>query len=1016
MYLRQSGLVFVLFAYLLAPMRLAAQTDSLAACPTALTKRLNGYFDRYRLAGFSPVDPLRPAACRLDSAARTVRITLAEAFVEQPLTAARVEGIQADLQALLAPEWADYALCLVDRRGRSLREHVPNRFRTAEEVDSARLWRTNYAGRPWTENVSRPWWPSGGLDGRHIFVWPSHGRFWHEGTEQWSWQRPRLFVTCEDLLSQSFVYPLLVPMLESAGAVVGLPRERDGQTAWALADNDAPERPEGAYFERGKWAKGTQAGFALPLHRAQSDSLGLYPPAAGLMEGENPFTLGSSRRAATSPEGKPTAVARWSLRPPRDGHYAVYVSYATEADAVDDAHYAVHHAGGTTHFRVNQRMGGRTWVYLGTFYFRAAGNPAAIADNKSTTTKNKAKTPPPDEAFVELTNESARKGCVSADAVRIGGGMGLALGANRVTSGLPAALECSVPFAQWAGMPEEVYRSDGGALGYDADIRTRSNMLARLGGTSPYQPDSTGLGVPFELSVALHTDAGIRHDGLVGMLSIATTEDAAGATHYASGVDRRASLDLGDCILSQIQTDLDRSLGTLWPHRGLRDRNYGETRSPRVPAVIVEMLSHQNFEDMKQAHDPHFKFLMARAVYKGILRYSAFSHGHAEPTVQPLPPHGLSALLVEGKDSVTLRWHETPDPLEPSARAEGYIVYTGDGRGGFDNGLLVDNSCRVTLPVERGRLYAFRVAAVNAGGESFASATVVCFRTTADHAPEVLVVDGFDRLSGPAWVDHFGRKGFDLDEDLGVPAGRTDYFCGRQRIFDLSPQNVWGTSGDELEGRTIAGNTRDVAAEHGRALAVAGRFSLSSAEVSALTTADFPLDGFTAIDYAAGLNRNAPQNRRPYRALPPSVRRRMAYYLQNGGNVLLSGAYLGSDMTDADERAFCRETLYYNMGGVATDKTEFVRGLGLDRIPLVRRWNDAHYAATQTDMLLPEGGAFSVFAYGDGTSAGIAYGGRTKKGNLQGHRVIALGFPVECIADEGQRGLALDALLRFLTE
>ena len=55
-------------------------------------------------------------------------------------------------------------------------------------------------------------------------------------------------------------------------------------------------------------------------------------------------------------------------------------------------------------FKVNQKMGGGTWVYLGTFGFDAG---------KSNACK------------VTLSNRSAKAGqTVTADAVKIGGGMG----------------------------------------------------------------------------------------------------------------------------------------------------------------------------------------------------------------------------------------------------------------------------------------------------------------------------------------------------------------------------------------------------------------------------------------------------------------------------------------------------------------------------------------------------------------------------------------------------------------
>lgn len=47
----------------------------------------------------------------------------------------------------------------------------------------------------------------------------------------------------------------------------------------------------------------------------------------------------------------------------------MYVSYQTQKKSVEAAEYIVFHKGQETHFRVNQRMGGGTWVYLGTFEF-----------------------------------------------------------------------------------------------------------------------------------------------------------------------------------------------------------------------------------------------------------------------------------------------------------------------------------------------------------------------------------------------------------------------------------------------------------------------------------------------------------------------------------------------------------------------------------------------------------------------------------------------------------------------
>ena len=76
----------------------------------------------------------------------------------------------------------------------------------------------------------------------------------------------------------------------------------------------------------------------------------------------------------------------------------------TLPNSADDALYTVYHKGGTTQFKVNQQMGGGTWIYLGTFGFNAGRN---------------------NECKVVLNNLSSKVGrIITADAVKIGGGMG----------------------------------------------------------------------------------------------------------------------------------------------------------------------------------------------------------------------------------------------------------------------------------------------------------------------------------------------------------------------------------------------------------------------------------------------------------------------------------------------------------------------------------------------------------------------------------------------------------------
>lgn len=71
---------------------------------------------------------------------------------------------------------------------------------------------------------------------------------------------------------------------------------------------------------------------------------------------------------------KTRAFAEWVPTLPAKGEYAVYVSYRTLPNSVNDAKYLVFHNGGVTEFKVNQKIGGGTWVYLGTFEFDKGNN------------------------------------------------------------------------------------------------------------------------------------------------------------------------------------------------------------------------------------------------------------------------------------------------------------------------------------------------------------------------------------------------------------------------------------------------------------------------------------------------------------------------------------------------------------------------------------------------------------------------------------------------------------------
>lgn len=951
-------IVFIMLTVLFCPLLpvLAQSLDN------TVKQRLTDFFKNYQTS-YADIGTCKLDHFVLDHEKRTLQVYASPSFGYQPFTEETTSAIYRLItQSLPGP--VNYYKITIYADGMPIDNLIPNAFRKKKDTDR-QYKNINYHGNPWVENLSRPYEITRGLKGTHLAVWQSHGMFYKIDRNEWRWQRPRLFGTTEDLFTQSFVVPYLIPMLENAGAIVFTPRERNWQRQEVIVDNNTC--PAGSQYlevnyKKYRWTNTPAPGFA--------QRYSVYP------DNHNPFADGTARMITT--QTKPEkAFAEWIPDIPEKGKYAVYVSYQTLPESVSDAKYLVFHNGGVTEFQVNQQMGGGTWVYLGTFEFDKGCN---------------------DYGMVVLSNESKEQGVVSADAVRFGGGMGNIERGGSV-SGMPRYLEGARYWAQWAGMPYPVYSKSNGTNDYNDDINTRSLMTNYLSGGSVFNPAEKGLKVPFEMTLGFHSDAGFKTDDqLVGTLGIYTTGFNEGRLNC--GISRYASRDLADMVLTGLKRDIDARFGVNWQRRSMWNRNYSETRLPAVPSMILELLSHQNFNDLKLGHEPAFKFTVARSVYKSVLKYLADMHGTSY-TVQPLPVTHFAISEGKKKNTFDLRWIPTEDVLEPTAEAQGYIVYTRVGRGGFDNGTYTRKP-ELTVEVEPGLVYSFRVTAVNRGGESFPSETLSACKAKRSKGT-VLIVNAFDRVSGPGSINSPLMQGFDLLNDPGIPDGQTPAYCGYQQNFDRSRPGIedetgLGYSGNELEGKLIAGNTFDYPFIHGKAIQAAGRYSFVSCSDETIESGSTDLTAYDVVDFLYGADR---------KGISPEIREALTRYCNQGGNLLISGAYLSDGKSkNAEGKAFCQNVLKYaDQGLTAPLSCEEVSGLNV-RFRLPRRANETTYAVPQSGYLYPTDGSFSTFVYTSGNyGAGIAY-----RGN---YRTFVLGFPFESIPEEGERNHVMKAILGF---
>lgn len=908
---------------------------------SAIKDKLENYFKNYKPQGAQFSRTAHLSDLEMDDENETLTVKVNDAFAEQSFTPQVVEDIYAKIKEVLPSPYDDYFL-RVETHNYEIQELIPNRLR--KHKDKTRMWgTTDYQGEPWVKNMDVPHDITEGLQNRHLSLWASHGRYYDVKNGVWKWQRPKLFGTTEDLFTQTIVVPYLIPMLENAGAVVFTPRERAWQKEEVIVDNDGSKRNYIEATSHGRWKDAPLAGFA-------------YHDTA-YVDNENPFEAGTARMVKTTNSKSRYSLASYQPDFPKSGRYAVYVSYQTVDNSIDNAEYTVWHKGERTVFHVNQRMGGGTWVYLGTFEF-----------DKGYSEFNR----------VTLTNQSNQSGVVTTDAVRFGGGMGN-IRRGETVSGLPRAIEGARYYAQWAGMPYSVYSGRMGTDDYADDINVRSNMTNYLAGGSPFVPDTTGLRVPIELSLAVHSDAGIakEENGIIGTLSIFTSNFNEGKLN--AGISRLASRDFADALLTNVSTGLQYQYGR-WNRRELYDRNYSETRLPAVPSAILETLSHQNFNDMRYGHDPHFKFTLARIIYKTILRYVNEQHNRS-CVVAPLAPENFYIEL--SKNKARLHWEEVTDLQEPSAEATGYIVYTSQGGADFNNGTYVKGKSH-ELELEPDMLYHFKVVAVNKGGRSFPSETLSAYYHPGAKKT-VMIVNNFHRLSSPAIRTIGGEKEFDINDDPGITYGTTAGWAG------LS---------------FVAGNEFNYVTTHAKAIASAQEYNIVSASDKVIEDGKVKLKNYPLVDLVLGLERNDGHSLVYYKTFTKSMRKTLTDYTRRGGALLVSGAYIGTDIMGTEEEQFVSETLKCTYGGQYRAENNQVNGLGTV-IPYYNMLNEEHYAATSADILRPAAPAFTVMQYADGQDAAVAYKGKD-------YRSFTMGFPFECIMDEQKQGAIMRGILNFL--
>ena len=901
-----------------------------------------------------------------------------------------VDSLEKSVKKILGRKFRNYNLSLVSN-GQDLSNLVPNLMREMLPVDVNRLGETTRNRIPVVSRIGNEA-PKFGLFNNNISLWDSHGWFFDSKQDRWKWQRARLFGTVEDMLPMSFVLPYLIPMLENSGALVFLPRERDWQTEEIIIDNDRSSAGSEMIISDTIIPDIVPVGFLL------KDTLFMN---------QNPFLLGTSFQFR---DQKPPTI-EYIPSFAKKGSYSVSVTYQSDSVSLANVIYCVYHNGGKTEFRINQLLGGGTWIYLGTFDFESGKHP--------------------DIGRVTVSCEGDQKGILSVDAIKFGGGMGnvarkpINSKFNYTLSGKPRYLEGARYYLQSSGFPDSLtYNPNKDKNDYNDDYQSRGEWVNYLMG-NPNGPDKhlevKGLQIPIDLALAFHTDAGITpDDSIIGTLGIYSTKADNGV--FPNGKSRLESRDLTDIVQSQVVADVRQLVNPQWTRRGLWDKPYSEAWRPNVPTMLLELLSHQNIADMRFGLDPRFRFIASRAIYKGILKFLANQESRPY-IVQPLPPDHFSIVRVN-KNSVKLSWRGVVDPLEPSASPVKFKIYKRINDLGFDNGRVVEDTVQIMNLEMSDCIFSFKVTAINQGGESFSS-EILSAGIKHSEKGEVLIVSAFNRICAPSIIDTCGFSGISGWKDQGVADHQNISLTGNQ--YDFDRKSKWidddnpgcGASYGNLEGLVIAGNNFDYPSIHGKAILDAG-YSFVSVSDEVFSQKNFNLIPYFATDIILGEERSTPnftdKGKTDFAIYTPAFKGKISELMNNGANLFLSGAYLGSEFGEAKDSltaAFVKNTLHFTWRtGHASAGGEFYA------TPYGRQWfngswkfnvenNQAIYAVEAPDGIEPYGAnAYSAFRYAENSvSAGIFYTGKSY--------FVAMGFPFETILNYFDRSLVMQQIFKF---
>ncbi len=304
--------------------------------------------------------------------------------------------------------------------------------------------------------------------------------------------------------------------------------------------------------------------------------------------------------------------------------------------------------------------------------------------------------------------------------------------------------------------------------------------------------------------------------------------------------------------------------------------------------------------------------------------------------------------------------------LKPDTAVQNYVVYLSSDGVHFNNSVILNPSDFTIKSLKADSLYFIKIAAENEIGESAASEVLAGIPSTQTE-PDILIVNGFDRRT--------------------------------------------------------SGNTLDFTRQHGTAI-YKNNFHFNSATNDAVLDGLVTLTDYKIADYILGEESTVDET------FSSAEQMKIKEFLQNGGNLFLSGAEIAWDLDykgSAADKDFIWNYLKIKYSQDAPNnqpgvyfKVEPVSGTMFENLPAFYFDDGTHgtYIVKYPDVVTGINGGTGILKY-SGVSESSGYGGifydgmfpsGTKKGKL-----LYLGFPFETIYPDSTRRILMNKILEFFS-